>query len=145
MKENPYVCRLKNDAQLESGKLSLLRGKMRTAAWERASQRALRDCSKETAGEGQYIRFWWRGSSRLRSTHFTKGFLLVMKIDVTMKGFSVSLDLRRHKDWDNKICSYLKTCPTRIPGAQSTTLNSLRGCWRSTAIAAWGSISCRGR
>ena len=31
-------------------------------------------------GEEQYIRLWWRGSSVLLNTHFTKGFLLVMKI-----------------------------------------------------------------
>ena len=31
---------------------------MRTAAQETAPQIALRDCSKEIVGEGQYIRFW---------------------------------------------------------------------------------------
>ena len=31
---------------------------MRTAAQEAASQIALRDCSKEVVGGGQYIRFW---------------------------------------------------------------------------------------
>ena len=31
---------------------------MRTAAWEIAPQRALRDCSKEAVGKIQYIRFW---------------------------------------------------------------------------------------
>ena len=30
---------------------------MRTAAWEAASQIALRDCSKAAVGESQYIRF----------------------------------------------------------------------------------------
>ena len=42
-----------------------------------ASQIALRDCSKVAVGESQY---WWRGSSILWSTHFTKGFLLIMRI-----------------------------------------------------------------
>ena len=42
-----------------------------------------------------------------------------------------------------KTSNYLKTCPPdslehRVP---RSTLNSLWGCWRSTAIAAWGSIS----
>ena len=31
---------------------------MRTAARETVPQMALRDCSKEAVGEGQYIRFW---------------------------------------------------------------------------------------
>ena len=51
-------CRLKKDVQLESCELSYIWGKMRTAAWEAASQIALRDCSKAAVGEGQYIRFW---------------------------------------------------------------------------------------
>ena len=33
-------------------------GKIRTAAWEAASQIALTDCSKAAVGERQYIRFW---------------------------------------------------------------------------------------
>ena len=33
-------------------------GKMRTAAWEPARQRALRNSSKEAVGESQYIIFW---------------------------------------------------------------------------------------
>ena len=39
--------------------------------------------------------------------------------------------------------NYLKTCPTRFPGAQSASvhLNFLQGCWRSNAIAAWCLIS----
>ena len=53
---------------------------MRTAAQEAASQIALRNHSKAAVWEGQYIRFWWRASSIPWSTHFTKGFLLVMKL-----------------------------------------------------------------
>ena len=45
----------KKDVQLESCELSFIWGKMRTAAWEAASQIALRDCSKVAVGEGQYI------------------------------------------------------------------------------------------
>ena len=43
-----------------------------------------------------------------------------------------------------KTSDYLKTCSTSFPGAQSasvSTLNSLRGCWRSTAAAVQGSVS----
>ena len=55
-----YVCVLtkKKDVQLESCKLSFIWGKMRTAAWEAASQITLRDCSKAAVGERQYISFW---------------------------------------------------------------------------------------
>ena len=70
----------KKDVQLESCELSFIWGKMRTAAREAASQIALRNCSKGEVGERQYIRFWCRGSSIPRSTQFTKGFLLVMRV-----------------------------------------------------------------
>ena len=39
-----------------------------------------RDCSKVAVGESQYIRFWWRRRSIPWSTHFTQGFLLIMRI-----------------------------------------------------------------
>ena len=74
------LCQLKKDVKLESCEVSFIWGTMRTAAWEAASQIALRDCSKAAVGESQYIRFWWRRSSIPLSTHFTKGFLLVMKL-----------------------------------------------------------------
>ena len=48
----------KKDVKLECCELSFIWGKMRTAAWEAASQIALRDCSKAAVGESQYIRFW---------------------------------------------------------------------------------------
>ena len=48
----------KKDAQLESCEVSLIWGKMRTAAQEEAPQIALRDCSKVAVGESQYRRFW---------------------------------------------------------------------------------------
>ena len=41
---------LKKDVQLENCELSFIWGKMRTAAWEAASQIALRDCSKAAVG-----------------------------------------------------------------------------------------------
>ena len=48
----------KKDAPCESWELSFSWGQMRTAAQEAAPQIALRDCSEEALGEGQYIRFW---------------------------------------------------------------------------------------
>ena len=72
---------------------------MRTAAWETAPQRTLRDCSKEAVGKIQDVRFWLRGSSEQSSTHFTTGFLLVTK------GFSDFLDMKGCKDWDEEISS----------------------------------------
>ena len=47
----------KKDAQLEGCELSFIWGKMRTAAPEAASRRALKDCSLAAVREGQYIRF----------------------------------------------------------------------------------------
>ena len=49
------LCRLKKDAQHESFELRFIWGKMRTAAWEIAPQIALRNCTKEVVGEGQYM------------------------------------------------------------------------------------------
>ena len=66
-------------AQCESSELSFIWVKMRMTAWETAPQIALRDCSKQAAGEGRCIRFWWRKSSVQSSTYFTKGFLLIMR------------------------------------------------------------------
>ena len=46
------------NAQYESCELSFIWGKMRTVAHEAAPQIALRGCSKEVVGGGQYIGFW---------------------------------------------------------------------------------------
>ena len=51
----------KEDVQLESCEVSFIWGTTRTAAWEAASEIALRDCSKAAVGERQYIRFWLKG------------------------------------------------------------------------------------
>ena len=69
----------KKDTPSESCELGFIWGKMRTAARETAPRIALRDCSEKTVGEGQYRRFWLRGSSAQSSAYFTKGFLLVMR------------------------------------------------------------------
>ena len=45
----------KKKAQRESCKLSSIWGKVRTAAWETAPQRAWRSCSKEAGGKASYI------------------------------------------------------------------------------------------
>ena len=62
--------------QLESCELSF------EAKWGlQPGRQHLRDCSKVSVGESQFIYwFWWRGSSIPCSTHFIKGFLLVMRI-----------------------------------------------------------------
>ena len=125
-----WVLSTKRGAQPEGCKLSFIWGKMRTEAREAALPRcweglALRDCSKDVVREGQYIRFWWWEEFNIINIHFTKGFMLVTGSDITMKGFSALLGVRRCKDWDYKICSwniYLKICPTRLPGAQSISL-----------------------
>ena len=45
----------KKDVQLESFELSFIWGKIRMAAWETATQIALRDYSPDAVGEGQSI------------------------------------------------------------------------------------------
>ena len=85
--EVEWFCWLEKEVQLESCELTFIWDKMRTAAWEAASQIALRHCSKAAVGENQYMRFWWSGSSIPWSTHFTKGFLLVMRIWCHHEGF----------------------------------------------------------
>ena len=70
-----YQCWLKNMYNLRIV-LSFVWGKMRTAAQEAASQIALRDCSKVSVGESQYIRFWWRESSVPWSIPFYKRFFV---------------------------------------------------------------------
>ena len=47
----------KKDVQLENCKLSFIGGKMRTTARGAEPQIALRDCSKVTVRESQYVRF----------------------------------------------------------------------------------------
>ena len=73
----------KKDVQLESCELSFIWGKMRTAAWEAASQIAVRDCSKVAVGERQY-KVLVKGEFSTISTEpqngFTKEFLLVRRI-----------------------------------------------------------------
>ena len=136
---------------------------MTTAAQEAASPIALRDCSKAAVGES--LRFWWRGSSIPWSTQFTKGFLLVMRVwchheRIQSMGlqrvghhWATSLSLSRYKEMQGlttynlflKTSNYLKTCPTRFPGAQTASLdpelpqgllkvNSYRGRWQSTSL-----------
>ena len=95
----------KKDAQHKSCKLSFIWGKMRTVDWERASKIAGKLLQRGN-GQGQYVRLWWRESSKPSSSHFTKGFLLARGADVTMKGFSAFLDKRRFKDWDQEISSW---------------------------------------
>ena len=45
----------KNKAQCESSELIFICGKMRNIAWETATQRALRNCSKELGKVSIYI------------------------------------------------------------------------------------------
>ena len=81
------------DAQSESCELNFLWGKMRTSAWETAPQIALSECFRETVGEGQYKRFWWKGSSVLTSINFIKGCLLVKRSWCHHEGIFVVVQL----------------------------------------------------
>ena len=69
-------CQLKKqDVQLESCELSFIWGKMRTAAWEAASQIALKDCSKAAVGESRYISFGEGGVQYHEALNLQKVFV----------------------------------------------------------------------
>ena len=60
---------LKN-AQRESCELNFIGGKVRTAAQETAPQIALKNCSKEAGGKGEYVIFGEEGGYMQSSTYF---------------------------------------------------------------------------
>ena len=66
---------------------------MRTTAREAASQIALRDCSKAAVGEG-----FGEGGVQCHEALILPVFCLSRGSEVTMEGFSASLDMRRCKD-----------------------------------------------
>ena len=77
---------------------------MKTAAQETAplsSQRLLQSSS----GGRSACKILVKGSSVQSSACFTKGFRKSQGADVTVKGFSSFLDMRRCKDWDHEISS----------------------------------------
>ena len=67
-------CQFKKDSQRESCKVSFIWGKMRTAAQETTPQIALRNCSKEVGGKGQYV-ILLKGEFMQSSSYLMKGFL----------------------------------------------------------------------
>ena len=112
--------------------MSFIWGKMRTAAQAAASWIALRRLQRGSGG---------RWSSIPLSTHFTKVFCQSQGSDITMKGFSAFLDMKRCRieiiNLFLKTSYYLKNYPNRLPGAQSASLHPelLQGCYRATAAA----------
>ena len=69
----------RKDEQFESCELSFIWGKMRTAAREAASQRALRDCSKAGGGKSVH-KVLVKGEFSALKHSFYKKFLLVMRV-----------------------------------------------------------------
>ena len=65
-------CRLKKKVQCESCELSFIWGKMRTIAQEIASQRALRNCSKEVVGEVSILVILVKGVRAIKHTFWQK-------------------------------------------------------------------------
>ena len=51
---------------------------MRTAAWDTAPQRALRDCSREVAGKGRIYVILVKGNSCNEAHLFVRKFQLVL-------------------------------------------------------------------
>ena len=121
---------------------------MKTAAQETAllsSERLLQSSS----GGRSACKILVKGSSVQSSACFTKGFRKSQGADVTVKGFSSFLDMRRCKDWDHEISSWkylavegpdpLVSLEHRVP--HSPPWIPPRGCWRSEAAATQGSVS----
>ena len=97
--------------------------------------------------------FWWRKSTCNQTHIFSRRFPLVWwsfptshdKQSSSWRILVVFLDMRRYKNWANKISfclisDYLKSCPAIFLGKQSasfllSTLNSFGACWRSAAAA----------
>ena len=78
---------------------------MRIAIWETAPQIAVRNCSKEAGGKGQYICDFGEGRIRAIKAIFFQEFStslmnpsLVTRNSVTMKDFSTFLDMKRCKN-----------------------------------------------
>ena len=86
--------------------------KMRVATGETAPQIAVRNCSKEAGGKGQYIcEFWWRENTcnQAHIFQFSASLMntsLITRNSVTMKDFSTFLDMKRCKNWAHKISSW---------------------------------------
>ena len=76
------------------------------AKWELwsgiAPQIALRNCSKQAVGEGQYVRFWRRECSVQASAFLWKALCWSRGADVTMKGLSAFLGMSNQKSWKSK-------------------------------------------
>ena len=70
-------CQLFKNVLHESSELNFIWGKMRTTAWERAPQIALRDCSKEAGGKVSISVILVKGECMQSSTYLSRRFLLV--------------------------------------------------------------------
>ena len=106
----------KKKAQCDSGKLSFIWGKMRTAAWEISPQIVLRNCS-DRQGEGQYIHDF--GINAIKHIFFPEAFCQSLETYVTMKDFSTFLDMKWRRQWH--------LTPVLLPG-ESHGWRSLVGC-----------------
>ena len=118
----------------------------RPLAQKVAPQIALKGCSRGRE-EGQWI--WWKRSTQraLKHIFFTEGYCWSPGTDISLKNFSVFLDMRKYKNWARKISSwtYLSWRPVLpvAPRAQSSpllisTLSSLWGILKfSSCSSSW--------
>ena len=117
------LCQLKN-AQCESCELSnnIIWGKMRSIAQETASQKALRNFSKEVGGRSVLYISIMKGDTCSEARILAEGCCLSRGADVSVNDFSAFLDMRRYKNLDLKnllkIFNYLKICSASF--SQST-------------------------
>ena len=151
------VARLKKRMNKVSIVSCFIARQMRTAAWKTAPQVALRNCSKEAGGEGQYIcDFGKRGVDVFKHAHthtYTHAHIYILlffwslcwsqETVITMKNVSAFLDMRRYKNEAQKISSrkyptiWRLVLPLLVPNTKCLLLlSTLRGCWKSAAAAA---------
>ena len=126
-------CKLSLQVKFESCKLSLVWGKMRTAAWETdSSERLLQRGSGGKLVYKMLVKGKFNKMKCLCYKMFSAGHEELMS---SWKD-SAFLDVKRYKDWDHEISSsnYLNTCFCQIPwGTKCLTSPwcSLRRYWRS--------------
>ena len=82
---------LKKNEQYENYELSFIWDKMRTAAWEIACQTALRNCSKEAMGKGQYTGDL--GEGRVHARIFCTSLLWIMRRICHHEGFLMLFEI----------------------------------------------------
>ena len=96
------ICQLRN-AQREGCMLSFVWGKVRSADNASDSSEKL---LQGGGGRNQYIWFYWRESWCNQALIFTEVFCYSWGVNISIKAFTIFLDMRRCKKWVHRISSW---------------------------------------